>query len=183
MNNTLSIAELLENIQELILEFRSEKIRLLTFGFFQYITELLKKATKSIYIANYNIAGAEHELREFWEIVANKNKNGVETKIIVNTRFGSLRGKQRQEASIQYLQAKGIHVTLFPKSRIFHLKLITIDEKHSIIGSHNLTREGVKNAINLSVHIEDEMLTKEINKFVDTIIESAEYENSLREQK
>ncbi|HPK53438.1 MAG TPA: phospholipase D-like domain-containing protein [Smithellaceae bacterium] len=73
----------------------------------------------------------------------------------------------------QLLEAKGVRVFLDSPRKTMHNKLIVIDQRLILLGSHNLTQSALKYNNEMSVLIDRPELAREARAYMLSLIEEA----------
>ena len=101
-------------------------------------------------------------------------KRGVNVKVILETSGrlnDELNTQNRQTGKL--LEEQGVKVYFDPPRTITHTKMIVIDEKVLILGSHNLTQSALKYNNEISIMISRPDLAKGARDYMLTIIKEA----------
>lgn len=122
------------------------------------VIPLIEKSMKSIDIMVYDWGWYPNEIGESIQIfnsaIVRANNRGVKVNVVIQRRLIKT-----------ILQQLGINVLQLHTGKIFHVKLMIIDGRILIIGSHNYT----KNAFNInheaSVIIEDEETIRKFQNY------------------
>ena len=126
------------------------------------VIPLIKNATKSIDIIVFDWGWYPDEIGEqiqiFNNAIFNKNRKGVKVRALV------------QRNLIKIILTKcGIDAKVLHSAKLLHIKLMIIDSKIAILGSHNYT----KNAFNINHEVS--MITRQ----EEDILRLKEYFNNL----
>jgi phosphatidylserine/phosphatidylglycerophosphate/cardiolipin synthase-like enzyme len=101
-------------------------------------------------------------------------KRGVNVKVILETtgRLGDeLNAQNRQTGKL--LEEKGVKVYFDSPRTTTHTKLVVIDERLIILGSHNLTQSALKYNNEISIMLSKPDLAKRARNYMLTIIKEA----------
>jgi len=101
-------------------------------------------------------------------------KRGVDVKVVLEST-----GKINDELSAQnrktkkMLEEQGIIVYLDSPKKTTHTKLIVIDQRLVILGSHNWTQSALKYNNEISLLVESHKLAREVRDYILTIVKEA----------
>lgn len=117
---------------------------------------------KRIKILMY-IATISKATRRYYDLLAEKSSEGVETAILLNGASNMCR--RYNEPVVEYLKAKGVERAMLSRSFV-HAKLFILDDT-VVIGSHNLTSASVAGRMELAIAIKSNNLANAL----DTVFE------------
>jgi phosphatidylserine/phosphatidylglycerophosphate/cardiolipin synthase-like enzyme len=101
-------------------------------------------------------------------------QRGVKVKVILeNTGNRDQKLDEQNHRTKKNLEEKGVKVYLDSPKRTTHTKLIVIDQKIVLLGSHNLTSAALKYNNEVSVLLENPALAKSARDYMLTIIKEA----------
>jgi phosphatidylserine/phosphatidylglycerophosphate/cardiolipin synthase-like enzyme len=101
-------------------------------------------------------------------------RRGVKVKIILeNTGNRDQKLDEQSHRTKNTLEEKGVKVYLDSPRRTTHTKLIVIDQKIVLLGSHNLTSAALKYNNEVSILLENPALAKSSRDYMLTIIKEA----------
>jgi len=116
--------------------------------FMRFATEMIKKGTQRIYVENqsFNLLDEDNnndEFTEFFEVLRDKQKAGVDVRIIFRDarEFGSGNAEPQQKL-IERLKDFGFDTDFIRVQMRCHTKGIIVDGKEVVLGSQNLTNQG-----------------------------------------
>ena len=138
-------------------------------AYYERVSSLLDKAGKYVYVAmylmKYDVNEEDDPVNMLLEKLVELHNRGVDVRVVVDDYT-----KSHYNDTISYLRENGIPVKLDPyKSTRLHAKIIIIDGKWLVVGSHNWSESG------LQYNEEAAILT---NK-TQTIIEAQKYYDNL----
>lgn len=99
--------------------------------YYPTLLSLLSNANKSIYIAMFEFKSDTDEISKIVELLVSKAKKGVDVKVVLENTVDS------NELTYRRLLDNGVPVRFDTRSRTTHAKLVIIDERYVIVGSHN----------------------------------------------
>jgi phosphatidylserine/phosphatidylglycerophosphate/cardiolipin synthase-like enzyme len=122
----------------------------------QYLPELMKLldgATRSINIAQYNMYSESGDAKAITDklIALKKAKPDLQIRVFLEGDHGS--GAVRNHATAAKLKAGGIDVMFDSTNLITHEKVVSVDGKYVLAGSHNMTNTSMdqNNEVSLSL--------------------------------
>lgn len=153
--------------------YQSEDVHKLTGqDYFPEVKRLLGEAKKSIYISMF-IATYYSQHPNAWqnqliEALIKAHNKGVKVKVFLDQSRVSSPKEQLNDFTYYYLKDAGIQVGYDILSIKLHDKLIVIDEKIIIIGSHNWSKNALKKNREASVVIYCPELAKEYIEWIES---------------
>jgi len=128
----------------------------------QKVIPLIKSASKDILICAYAWRWYENQperaIQQFnYEIVKAQNR-GVQIRAILEVR-----------STAQKLRDLGIKAKSVDTNQVMHIKAITVDDRHLVIGSHNLTKRGTAENYEASVILDDPSSALTFKDYFDSI--------------
>jgi phosphatidylserine/phosphatidylglycerophosphate/cardiolipin synthase-like enzyme len=142
--------------------------------YFPALLKVIDEAQNEIFMSIFSFKAGVHKNSYPDRILghlAKAVKRGVNVKVILETTGrlnDELNTQNRQTAKL--LEENGVKVYFDSPRTITHTKLIVIDEKVVILGSHNLTQSGLKYNNEISILIERPDLAKRARNFMLAII-------------
>ena len=126
------------------------------------VIPLIKNATKSIDIIVFDWGWYPDEIGEqiqiFNNVIFNKNRKGVKVRALV------------QKNLIKIILNKcGIDAKVLHSAKLLHIKLMIIDEKIAILGSHNYTKNAFNVNYEVSIMIHDEKSIFELQRYFNNL--------------
>jgi len=129
---------------------------------------LVDAAVQSVHVAMFKIdlvgvrgSGVVAQLLDGLRRAAGR---GVETKVLMDCIL-PLRGRAANNAGVgRWLQGKGIPVRYLSRNRCEHAKLVLVDEKHFVFGSHNWTTNSLTRNFEVSCYLTDSEIVEGIEK-------------------
>jgi len=123
------------------------------------VIKLIDQSKKSIYIVVYAWYWYKHDVAAsvqlFNQSIVRAQRRGVDVKAIVN--FPSV---------VPFLQNNGIKVKKLQSKKLLHTKMMIIDEKTAVVGSHNYSQHAFTRNLELSCVIKsDEPLDELLGYF------------------
>ena len=120
---------------------------------------LICGAKKCIWIANFKIEiclkkRGDQLTRLFANLAAQVRKQTC-VRVLTNKQVYGRFIPTSNALATAYLKKSGIHVRALPKNRICHAKLLIVDHKIAIVGSHNLSVKSCHNNFELSCYVSD----------------------------
>jgi len=126
------------------------------------VIPLIKGAKKNIDIIVFDWGWYPDEIGEpiqiFNNAIFNANKHGVRVRALVQKRLISA-----------ILRNLGTEVKILHSSKLLHIKLMIIDSKIAILGSHNYTKNAFNINYEVSIMIQDEKSILELEKYFNNL--------------
>jgi phosphatidylserine/phosphatidylglycerophosphate/cardiolipin synthase-like enzyme len=155
------------------------KVSLLTNqNYFPELLKIIDEAQNEIFISIFSFKAGVHKNSYPDRIVghlAKAVKRGVKVVVILETtnkRADELNIQNRQTGKL--LEEKGIEVYFDSPRKTTHTKLVVVDERLVILGSHNLTQSALKYNNEISTLMENPDFAKRSRNYMLTIIKEAE---------
>ena len=145
--------------------------------YFPALIKAIDEAQSEIFMSIFSFKAGVHKNSYPDRILGHLNKavkRGVNVKVILETTGrlnDELNTQNRQTGKL--LEENGVKVYFDSPRTTTHTKLIVIDEKVVILGSHNLTQSGLKYNNEISILIERPDLAKRARNYMLTIIKEA----------
>lgn len=145
--------------------------------FLPQILTMLRCATRQIDISTYK-AEISHKPRgklllQFWELLREKRWQGVDIRFLINWNQERKSCPKTNINAYRFLHRAGIKVRSLTHNRCCHAKLIIVDRKCAVIGSHNLSIKSCHNNFELSTCIFDNTQTDLLQKYFDRVYADA----------
>ncbi|QOJ79373.1 hypothetical protein IG193_02615 [Infirmifilum lucidum] len=99
--------------------------------YYPTLLDLLSKANKSIYIAMFEFKSDTDEISRIVEILISKAKRGVDVKVVLENTIDV------NELTYRRLLDNGVSVRFDTRAKTTHAKLVIVDGRYVIVGSHN----------------------------------------------
>ncbi len=138
--------------------------------YFEAVSPLLKNSKESIHILMFNVAyyvkypnsTMNFIIRDLIEAA----DRGVDVKIVADE-------YQSTEATVEYLQSRGINIKFDNPEQTTHSKLIIVDGKVVIVGSTNWSYYAIEKNHESNVIIESEIIAEEFELYFEAIWEES----------
>ncbi len=142
-------------------------------SFLQQATELIQQAQTSIYISTFKAEittkrrGAK--LKQFFDLLIQAALENVEVRLITNG--GEHRGHipDSNIYALRMLKFTKVKVRILPNSRVCHSKIILIDNKLAILGSHNLSVKSCHNNFEISCIISEPVALETLHSIYEEV--------------
>jgi phosphatidylserine/phosphatidylglycerophosphate/cardiolipin synthase-like enzyme len=122
-----------------------------------FICDAVNSATESITFAAYSISSRWHkstpDAHNLWVALVNAPLRKVRCRCIIAEHKKNSPTFRFNRRAIWLLDKNGWNVSLIKPSKLLHAKVITIDSKLVILGSHNFTQTASSSNIDLSIAI------------------------------
>lgn len=141
-------------------------------NFIRIVSPLLEKAISQIYVTTFKMELKDslraQKLNKLLRCLFAAHDKDVDVRVMMNFNH-----HKKSTASINWYAAKvlarrGIYSRYINTSRTLHSKIITVDDRFSIIGSHNFSILSHDKNIELSVILESIPFTGSLNMLLDS---------------
>ncbi|MEM5825581.1 MAG: phospholipase D-like domain-containing protein, partial [Thermofilaceae archaeon] len=136
-------------------------------AYFERVSDLIRRAEKSVYVAMFVMKYDPRESPErdpanaLIELLVDARNRGLDVRVVVDDTT-----RQSYPETIEYLKSKGVPVRLDPKAGVTtHAKIVVVDGRCSVIGSHNWTEAALSSNNELSVLVCSEELASEVEGY------------------
>jgi phosphatidylserine/phosphatidylglycerophosphate/cardiolipin synthase-like enzyme len=145
--------------------------------FLPALLNAIDEARDEIFISIFSFRAGVHKRSYPDRILAHLGravKRGVDVKVVLE-----ITGKTNDELSAQnrktkkLLEEQGVVVYLDSPKKTTHTKLIVIDQRLVILGSHNWTQSALKYNNEISLLVESQELAREARDYILTIVKDA----------
>ena len=123
---------------------------------------LISNAQKSIDISTFKIEITSKRrglrLKEFFDILIRKASDGIEVRLLMNKRDNRGHVPETNAYALKHLKPSKIKIRYLPNDRVAHAKLIIMDKKAAICGSHNLSVKSCQNNFEVSCLLSEETM-------------------------
>lgn len=127
--------------------------------FLPQATSLISMAHRHIDIATFKAEITSkprgRRLRYFFDILYAKRCSGVDVNFLINWNTERRVVPLTNQYVIQELKRRKVNVRILPNDRCCHAKLLIVDKRVAIIGSHNLSVRSCNNNFEVSYLIQD----------------------------
>lgn len=127
-----------------------------------FITNLIKNSKSSIKILIYDWRWYSHDphtrIQKFNNEVLAAIRRGVDVSAVVNS-----------NVIADVLQQFGVKIKICNSSKVMHIKMIIVDEKYLVLGSHNLSMNAFELNHEMSVLLEDVESINRCSQFFNEI--------------
>lgn len=117
--------------------------------YYPTLLKLLSSANKSIYVAMFEFKSDTDEISRIVEILVSKAKKGVDVKVVLENTIDA------NELTYRRLLNNGVSVRFDTSARTTHAKLVIVDGRYVIVGSHNWSYMAMMRNHEASVLIDD----------------------------
>lgn len=158
--------------EELEMKPKEEKVEVNLLNnndYFQRVNQLFNEAKESIYIVMFVMNSGKKkrgQVNKLMKSLVEARKRGVRVRVILDKpmKEGGFEG-EANEKSYQKLEKAGIEVEYdYPKIKT-HDKLMVVDGKYTVIGSHNWTEAALTEQNEVSILIKSEAIAKDYLKY------------------
>jgi phosphatidylserine/phosphatidylglycerophosphate/cardiolipin synthase-like enzyme len=142
--------------------------------YFDKVHSLLKEASKSIfvvmYIFTYYKDYPNSPSNVLMQDLIKAKERGVDVKVLLDISDGNEENTKENRNTGRILSKNGVKVYYDTIEKTTHSKIVVIDSKYSVIGSHNWTYYGLSKNNETSILIDSEELAKEVEKYIMELI-------------
>lgn len=139
--------------------------------FLDRATEVVGKAQQSIEVSTFKAEMTKltrgKKLLLFFEKIKEKAKSGVKVRMILNWNSEKKSVPKTNLFVAKELIASGAVVRMLPNNRCAHAKILIVDKKTAIVGSHNLSVRSVSANYEISCLIESDAHLKNLLEVFD----------------
>jgi phosphatidylserine/phosphatidylglycerophosphate/cardiolipin synthase-like enzyme len=145
--------------------------------FFPALLKAIDEAREEIFVSMFSFRAGVHKRSYPDRVLAHLGRaarRGVRVKVILEDT-----GKKSDELTLQNRQTKklledqGVFVYVDSPKKTTHTKLIVIDQRLVILGSHNLTQSALKYNNEISLLVDNHELAREVREYMLSIIKEA----------
>jgi len=132
-------------------------------AYFEELAKAIDNAQKEIVMAFYLFKTNGYKGNypdRFLEGLANAAKRGVNVRVILEQADDNSSINRINRATAARLRTQGIRVWFDSPSVTTHVKMIVIDERHTFVGSHNMTNSALKYNHEMSLLVESPEIAK-----------------------
>jgi len=140
-------------------------------AYHHFLQRIFSAATKKIWIAMFLISNAL-DVRPLLNLLVSAREQGIEVRVILDknppgTTYGSA---VINSEAFNFLSENNVQVRTHSSfKQKLHLKLVLIDDKYAIIGSHNWTEGSFLRYDEKSVFVQSKQLNKRLSSFFDSL--------------
>ena len=110
---------------------------------------------------------AKMSSRELGIKLAAKIRDGVRVQTLLNSAGGGVRAPALNRQAAKWLSERGVEVRTPGPERTFHAKMIIIDDRIAIVGSHNWTPYALDRNFEVSVVVRDPACVGKLTRHFD----------------
>lgn len=141
--------------------------------YMQRVPALIESAEGRVRVAMYVMMvkgkSGKRTSRELGIKLAAKAREGKIVRVLLNVLPGNARVAAINRDAASWLREWKVEVRCLAPSRICHAKLIIVDEKLAIIGSHNWSSSALDGNFEVSVVIRDEIEVRKVADYFDAL--------------
>lgn len=142
--------------------------------YFDRVHSLLNEASKSVFVVMYSfVYYPEYPLSPSNVLVQdliNAKKRGVNVDVLLDVSNFDEKGTKENQKTGEILSHNGVKVHYDKMDVSTHAKVVVIDSRYAVVGSHNWTYSGLSQNNEFSVAIDSEELAKELEKYIIELI-------------
>jgi len=130
--------------------------------FFDSVIQLLHSASREIILVNFLFSDSKKIFSPFINLFQKLSSNNVKIYIILNGTFRQIKACLPNRRIKDILHPSFAKVLITSGNRIEHRKIIIVDRKIVVLGSHNFTKNSLKINHELSICVKSNYLSQEI---------------------
>jgi phosphatidylserine/phosphatidylglycerophosphate/cardiolipin synthase-like enzyme len=156
---------------------RTEEIRVLADGdYFPVLLEKIDKAEATIDLAMFLFKTSTNKKRsnkpdQIRDALIDSAKRGVRIRVFLEKSGYDEKINETNRRVAKDLAKAGISVIFDTPKKTTHNKMVIIDQRFSLVGSHNFTHSALKYNHELSLLIDDPQLAKKLIRYMETAIQ------------
>ena len=129
-------------------------------GLIESAEEIVRVAMFQMMVRGKSARGSSRALAEkLWA----KAREGKEVRVLLNVVPGRSRVAQINFGTAEWLKGHGVQVRMLNPMRVCHAKIVIVDDKVSVIGSHNWGPSALMRNFEVSVVVKD---VEEVGKLI-----------------
>jgi len=141
-------------------------------AYFETLTALIKKARQRIDLAMFlfkaSNAADNRPALLIQELIAARRR-GVQVRVLLELSGHDKNLNKANQEVAEALEKGGVTALFDSKRRTSHSKIVVVDSRYCIVGSHNLSQSALKYNHELSLLIDNPQLAKKILAYMETI--------------
>lgn len=155
---------------------RPDSLQLLADGqYYTTLTELIQNAAQRIDMAMFLFKAPKDSLpAAIADELIKAEKRGVRVHVILENSGYEENINEANRQVAELLQKNRVKVTFDSPDRTAHAKIVVIDKRYCLLGSHNLTQAALKHNSEFSLLIDSRALARELLDYMEKIGPSAE---------
>lgn len=143
--------------------------KLLTGDLIKVMSDRIINAEKSVHLTCYHIRNPyfahRRNVQKIFTSLYTAHENGINVRILLNYVPSYYRKYIKNLGAARWFHTHNIPVRYIEKNTTMHAKLLIVDSRYFIIGSHNLSPAGLERNIEASVFIDDTRLAGNLNRW------------------
>ena len=145
--------------------------------FLPFATNLISNALHSIDISTFKAEITTkprgRKLHKYFDLVIEKSRLGIPVRFLINTGNGLKHIPITNLYAVGQLKANKVKVRKLQDGRLCHAKIIIVDSRYAVIGSHNLSIRSCHNNFECSLACHDPEIVKRLSNVFTKTFESA----------
>jgi phosphatidylserine/phosphatidylglycerophosphate/cardiolipin synthase-like enzyme len=142
-------------------------------GYLQKVPGLIESAQVRVRVAMFQMAvkgrAAKATSRELAGKLWAKAREGKDVRVILNVAPGKARVAAINRDAAKWLRERGVEVRMLWPVRICHAKMVIVDDRIAIIGSHNWSPSALSGNFEVSVVIRDPGTVRKLVEYFDQL--------------
>ncbi|MEN8143140.1 MAG: phospholipase D-like domain-containing protein [Thermodesulfobacteriota bacterium] len=155
---------------------RQEEIQVLADGdYLPVLLEMISKAETSIDLAMFLFKTSTNRKRrnkpdQIRDRLINSARRGVRIRVFLEKSGYNEKINETNRRVAKDLEKAGITVIFDTPKKTTHNKMVVIDQRFSLVGSHNFTHAALKYNHELSLLVDDQGLAEKLTRYMETAI-------------
>ncbi len=142
-------------------------------GLFDVLIQRIKGAHRRIDIATYVFRLGQGEGNRPAQLVrelGEARRRGVRVRVLLERDDHAASLNRDNQAAAAALRAEAVEVRFDQPETTSHMKLVVIDGRYSLVGSHNLTHSALRYNHEVSLLVDDPVLADNLLRYMDAIL-------------
>jgi len=123
--------------------------------YYQELKRLFSVAEKSVLVVSFLFREKSHFGRDLVDMLRSLVVRGIQVYYVLNSRLSSNASVREVDKLVAQFQRAGIHAFKWHTSAVCHAKVVVVDQRYCLIGSHNISDRAITRNIEISVSFED----------------------------
>lgn len=137
--------------------------------YFEYVRHAIGEARRRVYVCQFKIEPGLFDKKDktagLLRALVEKRKAGVDVKVLLNNSRTTRQIKSLNLFAAREMRGAGIEVKSLGVERIVHAKLVLVDDKIAVVGSHNWCRNSLSRNFEMSCVAVDILTVNALAKY------------------
>ncbi len=144
--------------------------------YYQELKRLFSVAEKSVLVVSFLFRERSHFGKDIIELLRSLVVRGVQVYYVLNSQLAANTSVRQVDNLVRRFNSLGIHAFKWHTSAVCHAKVVVVDQRYCLIGSHNISDRAITRNIEISVSFENE---REAQRIFDYFVNN-DYRSSFR---